>query len=163
MDLLARRQREGAHNYTNGANGYQQRPSYNGYKISHDQRSSDNTNDQLRNNVEEKHEWKPAEVVKEAYDQQNDKIEKTDLYATSKMETPQHVDQQQTDKIFLQEVSCCTICGGPLAVKILRQSYHPASGRLIYEWTAQKRGLPPWLYKKTYLALSVKKLRENAG
>ena len=117
-----------------------------GYKVFYDQENLDVVNGDLQNRPREIHAQGP----------ENDQFEKMDLNTNLKMDL-----QPLTDPIPDDIVPCCTICGGPLAIKILRETSHPESGRPIYEWTAQMRGLSPWLYRKAYIAISMRRLRED--
>ena len=98
-----------------------------------------------------------------AHEQHNHNTGKTDPHENMEKATNQHTQEERRNLTVHEDVFCCTICGGPSAVKNLRQIYHPESGRFSYEWTAQKHGLPTWLDKKMYLAIPVKKLQDDHG
>ena len=155
-----KRQQKGAKNHPNGANGCQQRPFVDGSMIVRSQQAPEPSNSRKWNDSKDLVE---AKLLEEVYNQYNKNTDRTDSHINPKMEKHQYEQEKQKDLTTHQNLSCCTICGGQLAIKTFRQIYHPTSARPIYEWTAQKRGLPPWLYKKIYLAISVKNLEEDPG
>lgn len=72
----------------------------------------------------------------------------------------QTIPEEQSHLLLPQDMSYCTLCGGPLPVKTFHPSIHPLTG-LFYAWTGATSELNPWLYSKTYLAVKLEHLRAN--
>ncbi len=81
--------------------------------------------------------------------------------ATYKMETHQRVDDPKKMKLE-QNLTCCVICGGPLAVRALREVIHPVTGQPVLRSTPLNPKLDPWLHQKIFFAITMKKLIDDA-
>ena len=155
MAPLKKKKKVRRHDDSNGTNGNGQRSTSNGIVIQVIGQNDGNAHAQpwtiTKNTTQQG-------LGEEASSRHRTNAHTIDAHDDAEQETIQTNSEQREILITSQDMSYCAICGGPLAMKTFRQRVHSQSGRPYYEWKAKTQGLKPWLYKKMYLAVSLKHL-----